>query len=97
MVDWINLKCGQDTKDTFKIKSKLNCESSDWSIFMIPITLTDFLVVSLDLVLNFKPCGQYLISELVDQLKEHFTPETTRAYFIVDWDTINTILGSFWH
>ena len=31
-------------------------------------------------------CLQYL-------LKEHFTPKTTRAYFIVDWDTINTILG----
>ena len=44
-------------------------------------------------------------SILVDQphkvkrlLKEQqFTPETTRAYFIVDWDTINTILGSCWH
>ena len=31
------------------------------------------------------------------QLKEQFIPETTGAYFIVDWDTINTILGSFWH
>ena len=44
-------------------------------------------------------------SILVDQphkvkrlLKEQqFTPETTRAYFIVDWDTINTIMGSCWH
>ena len=31
------------------------------------------------------------------ELNGQFTPETTRAYFIVDWDTINTILGSFLH
>ena len=43
----------------------------------------------------FKLTPFYVPSDLFT-LKEHFTPETTKAYFIVDWDTINTILGSFW-